>query len=120
MNYQPTTASDEKKLLSTLNVKHFSELINIIPRKFLFNKDLGIGEPMSEMDLYKELNMLSNNNHNNVISFLGGGIYDHYIPKAVDFISSRSEYYTAYTPYQAEVSQGTLQYLYEYQTMICE
>ena len=75
---------------------------------------------MSEMEIDAELTRLSKINNSNMIPFIGNGVYDHYIPKAVDFIASRSEFYTAYTPYQPEVSQGTLQYLYEFQTMICE
>ena len=69
---------------------------------------------MSEMEIDAELSKLSNINNTNMIPFVGNGVYDHYIPKVVDFIASRSEFYTAYTPYQPEVSQGTLQSLYEY------
>ena len=75
---------------------------------------------MSEMDIESELLKLSKLNNSEKICFAGGGIYDRFIPKVVDVISSRSEFSTSYTPYQAEVSQGTLQYLYEFQTMICE
>ena len=98
----------------------FSELVRIIPTHLRVKHNLGIGEPLSEMEINKELTLLSKNNRSEDICFSGRGIYDHYIPKAVDAISNRSEFYTAYTPYQAEVSQGTLQYLYEFQTMICE
>ena len=119
MNYIPTTKLEEKKLLSACGVDKFSDLISIIPLKYKLNDSLGIGSPLSELDIQRELQHLSDINTRN-ICFLGQGIYDHFIPKAVDFISGRSEFYTAYTPYQAEVSQGTLQYLYEYQSMICE
>ena len=98
----------------------FSELVDIIPTHLRAKHNLGIGEPLSEMEINKELTLLSNNNSSEDICFSGNGVYDHYIPKVVDAISSRSEFNTAYTPYQAEVSQGTLQYLYEFQTMICE
>ena len=120
MHYIPLNTIGEKELLSVCEVDNFSELISIIPSKFKVNSSLGIGPPLSEMDIERALVALSDENIDGSISFIGRGIYDHFIPKAVDFISNRSEFYTAYTPYQAEVSQGTLQYLYEYQSMICE
>ncbi|SVD48879.1 uncharacterized protein METZ01_LOCUS401733, partial [marine metagenome] len=120
MHYIPLNTIGEKELLSVCEVDNFSDLISIIPSKFKVNNSLGIGPPLSEMDIERALEALSDENIDGSISFIGRGIYDHFIPKAVDFISNRSEFYTAYTPYQAEVSQGTLQYLYEYQSMICE
>ena len=120
MHFIPTTKEEEVQLLKGAAVSNFSELIKIIPQKFRFNTDLGIGLPLSEMEIERELTRLGNSNASDNFCFSGGGVYDHFIPKAVDFISGRSEYYTSYTPYQAEVSQGTLQYLYEFQSMICE
>ena len=120
MQFIPATKEEEKQLIREIGVTDFSELVNIIPIHLREKHNLGIGEPLSEMEIDKELTLLSNNNSSEDICFSGRGIYDHYIPKAVDAISNRSEFYTAYTPYQAEVSQGTLQYLYEFQTMICE
>lgn len=120
MQFIPATKEEEKQLIREMGVTDFSELVHIIPKHLRVKHDLGIGEPLSEMEINKELMLLSNNNSSEDICFSGRGIYDHYIPKAVDALSSRSEFYTAYTPYQAEVSQGTLQYLYEFQTMICE
>ena len=120
MHYIPTTKNEEKELLSECGVDNFNELIKIIPSKYILKSNLGIGPPLSEIDINRELQQLSDLNSTDTLCFLGGGIYDHFIPSAVDFICNRSEYYTAYTPYQAEVSQGTLQSLYEYQSMICE
>jgi len=120
MHFIPTTPDEEIQLLKGSGVKTFSDLIETIPKKLRLGKDLGLGEPLSELEIEKELRELSISNKPDCYCFTGGGIYDHYIPKVVDFISGRSEFYTAYTPYQAEVSQGTLQYLYEFQTMICE
>ena len=115
MRYIPATSIEEKELLAASGSDKFSDLIEIIPSKYILDADLGIGDPLSEVDIERELQQLSEKNTTAGICFMGGGIYDHFIPKAVDFISGRSEFYTAYTPYQAEVSQGTLQYLYEYQ-----
>ena len=120
MHFNPITKTSEKYILKKLNISSFEDLISIIPKHLQIKEDLGIGTPLSELEIVNELNLLSNKNNFNDVCFLGNGAYDHYIPSAVDFISSRSEFYTAYTPYQAEVSQGTLQYLYEFQTMICE
>jgi len=120
MHFIPTTPEEEILLFKKMNISKFSELINIIPESILINNDIGIDNPLSELEVYRELNELSHYNDNKSICFLGNGIYDHFIPAAVDFLSSRSEFYTAYTPYQPEVSQGTLQYLYEFQSMICE
>jgi len=120
MHFIPTTPQEEVQLLKGAGVSSFSELIDTIPQKLRLKSNLGIDEPLSEMEIERELQQLGNSNTPDNICFAGGGVYDHFIPKVVDFISGRSEYCTSYTPYQAEVSQGTLQYLYEFQTMICE
>ena len=116
------TNSEINEILKKLSLKSIDDLFDIIPDKFKFNiNDLPIGDALSEQELDDFFSDISKNNINatNSLFFMGGGAYDHYIPKVVDTISSRSEFYTAYTPYQPEVSQGTLQYLYEFQSMIC-
>uniref|UniRef100_A0A7V3VTA2 Probable glycine dehydrogenase (decarboxylating) subunit 1 n=1 Tax=candidate division WOR-3 bacterium TaxID=2052148 RepID=A0A7V3VTA2_UNCW3 len=123
MHYLPLTPEDEKKILSRLGVGSFSELLDrIIPPEIQFKGKVGLPPGISEIEVRKILYSISgqNINTNDFISFLGAGVYDHYIPAIVDSIISRSEYYTAYTPYQAEVSQGTLQTIFEYQSVICE
>ncbi|MCX7994783.1 MAG: aminomethyl-transferring glycine dehydrogenase subunit GcvPA [candidate division WOR-3 bacterium] len=123
MHYLPLTPEDEKKILSRLKVNSFDELLDkIIPPEMQFKGRIGLPPSLSEIEVRKILHSLSvsNYNTNDYISFLGAGVYDHYIPAVIDSIISRSEFYTAYTPYQAEVSQGTLQTIFEYQSVICE
>ena len=92
MHFIPTTPEEEVQLLNGAAVSNFSELIKIIPQKFRLTGDLGIGTPFSEMEIERELIQLSNSNAADNFCFSGGGVYDHFIPKAVDFISGRSEY----------------------------
>ena len=123
MAYTPATENDIKEMLKTVEVKSIDDLFDIISTKYKFDiNSLDFHDGYSEQDMESKLVNISNMNLNstNSINFMGGGAYDHYVPKIIDTISSRSEFYTAYTPYQPEVSQGTLQYLYEFQTMICE
>jgi glycine dehydrogenase subunit 1 len=109
-------------MLDKIGVKDFDELIHAIPKKFRVKDGLKLDKAMSELEITNKIKSQTCKNLScgSVNSFLGAGVYDHFIPAAVDSIVSRPEFYTAYTPYQAEVSQGTLQYIYEYQTMICE
>jgi glycine dehydrogenase subunit 1 len=122
MPFISNTDKERKEMLAAIGVERFEDLLINIPKKFLLNKDCCLDEPYSELEITRKISELATNNistsHAN--SFLGGGIYDHFIPAAVDHIILRPEFHSAYTPYQAEVSQGTLQYIYEYQTMICE
>ncbi len=116
------TDKELSSILNKLNIKDVDELFEIVPKKFLSQlDDYDLFDVLSEQEIDILLSELSDKNSHskNSLCFLGGGSYDHYIPKVVDTLSSRSEFYTAYTPYQPEVSQGTLQYLYEFQTMIC-
>jgi len=115
MKYIQNTNKDIKKMLNEIGVDSFDSLVKSIPDEIRFKDSFNIGEALSEYELILETSKLKNNN---LLCFMGNGIYDHYVPSVVDFISSRSEFYTSYTPYQAEVSQGTLQYLYEFQSMI--
>ena len=119
--YLPNTQEDIKKMLKTCNVNSIEELFIDIPKEVAFKREMNIEGPLSELEIEKKLGELSGKNYNTKenICFLGAGAYDHYIPSAIKHITSRSEFSTTYTPYQPEVSQGTLQAIFEYQTMIC-
>ena len=122
-DYSPITNKDIKSMLNKLKKNSLDDLFNIISENFKFDlNDISLDVGKTEFQAENKMSVLSsqNLNSNNSICFMGGGAYDHYIPRIVDTLSSRSEFYTAYTPYQPEVSQGTLQYLYEFQSMICE
>ena len=119
MPYTPHTAQDVQKMLDVIGIKEESNLFDAIPNE-LRAKSFNLNDGLSEFEVFDNFAALSNQNDISKVSFLGGGYYDHIIPTAVDALSTRSEFYTAYTPYQAEASQGTLQALYEYQSMICE
>lgn len=119
MNYSPHTSEDKKKMLEAVGVKGIDELFKDIPVS-LKPKSFNIPGGKSEFEVTEYLKGLADKNKTCLTNFLGGGFYDHYIPAAVDALSLRPEFYTAYTPYQPECSQGWLQAIYEYQTIICE
>ncbi|MDI6839588.1 MAG: aminomethyl-transferring glycine dehydrogenase subunit GcvPA [bacterium] len=122
MPFIPNTDEDRKKMLHKIGVKNFDELLSPIPEHLRLKEPLNLPPSLSEFEINKLMQRISKMNltTEDCISFLGAGCYDHYIPAAVDYVISRPEFYTAYTPYQAEASQGTLQIIYEYQSMICE
>lgn len=120
--YLPMTEEDKQAMLASIGVKDSEELFSDIPSNVRLNRPMDLKKPANEVDLKKELAQLANKNANlkQYTSFLGAGVYDHFIPSVVDHVISRSEFYTAYTPYQPEISQGELQAIFEFQTMICE
>ncbi|MCF7920274.1 MAG: aminomethyl-transferring glycine dehydrogenase subunit GcvPA [Candidatus Cloacimonetes bacterium] len=122
MPFISNTDRERKLMLQACGVDSFDDLIKNIPLKFRQNATFDLGTALSELELSREVAALASENETTERknSFLGAGIYDHFVPAAVQHITSRPEFLSAYTPYQAEVSQGTLQYIYEYQTMICE
>ena len=120
--YLPMTEEDKKAMLETIGVTSVDELFSDIPEKVRFKGEYNIKAAKSETALMKELFKMASRNADSKrnVSFLGAGVYDHYMPVIVDHVISRSEFYTAYTPYQPEISQGELQAIFEFQTMICE
>ncbi len=122
MSYILNTESDRKAMLEKIGVASVSELFKTIPAAFQLPRALAVPPALSEIELQQHMEALASNNlsADNAVCFLGGGAYDHFIPSVVDAVASRSEFYTAYTPYQAEASQGSLQAFFEYQTLICE
>ena len=116
MNYIPITEQDEKEMLSLLGLKSIDELFVNVPAKL--ERELALDAPLSELEVRKKLHELSDKNKP-MKYFRGAGSYWHYVPSAVNHIILRGEFFTAYTPYQPEVSQGTLQAIYEFQTLIC-
>ncbi|MBM7569686.1 aminomethyl-transferring glycine dehydrogenase subunit GcvPA [Aquibacillus albus] len=120
--YLPMTDSDKSAMLKKIGINSTEELFSDIPEKVRLKQPLNLKAPIDEHELTKELTNLAQKNISvkSHTSFLGAGVYDHYIPSIVDHIISRSEFYTAYTPYQPEISQGELQAIFEFQTMICE
>ncbi|OGS21037.1 MAG: glycine dehydrogenase (aminomethyl-transferring) [Elusimicrobia bacterium RIFOXYA2_FULL_39_19] len=118
MTYISNTKKQQQEMLEAIGVKTIDDLFKVIPADFK-PKSFNIPAGKSEIQVRQHLKSLASKNATDLICFLGGGFYDHYVPSAVDAIISRSEFYTAYTPYQPEVSQGVLQAIYEYQTAIC-
>jgi len=118
MPYIPHTDEERKKMLDLIGLDSVDGLFEYIP-KSLAPKSFKLPKGKSEFDVRRLLQGLASKNAADLVCFVGGGFYDHYVPAALDAIVSRSEFYTAYTPYQPEISQGTLQAIYEYQTAIC-
>ena len=117
-SYIPNTREEQKEMLRVIGCGSIGELFPDVPDELKLKKDLELPQPLSEQELYTHMKDIANQNAHGVC-FMGGGIYDHFIPAAVGQIIGRQEFYTAYTPYQAEISQGTLQAIFEYQSMIC-
>jgi glycine dehydrogenase subunit 1 len=118
MSYIAATKAQQREMLKTCGVSSIAELFTDIPRS-LAPKSFSLPSGKSELEVYSMLSGLASQNYSHLINFMGGGFYEHFIPAAVDALAGRSEFYTAYTPYQPELSQGTLQAIYEYQTDIC-
>ena len=118
MGWIPTTESDRAAMLEVIGAASIDELFETIPEALRL-RAWDVPPEESEMAVRRGLEALAARNSPACVTFLGGGFYDHFIPAAVDALSSRGEFYTAYTPYQPECAQGTLQAIYEYQSAIC-
>ena len=118
-NFKANSEETTKEMLSSVGVKDYDDLYSVVPEKARMT-EFNLPEPMSEMEVQKEISAVSKKNKTDYVSFLGGGAYKRFIPSAVSQIASRFEFNTAYTPYQPEISQGTLQVIYEFQSYICD
>lgn len=118
MSFIPHTPAERDEMLQAIGVESIDELFAEIPPTLRI-KGLAMPDGVSEQEVVRHMAGLARRNQVDLVSFLGGGFYDHAIPAAVDALSSRGEFLTAYTPYQPEVAQGTLQAIFEYQSMIC-
>ncbi|MGI6065386.1 MAG: aminomethyl-transferring glycine dehydrogenase subunit GcvPA [Bacillota bacterium] len=120
--YISNTRTQQETMLQEMGLQSMEDLFADIPKEVRLKGNLNLPDPLSEPELVSYMRRLAekNDNVNEFSCFLGAGAYDHFIPSAIDHLISRQEFYTAYTPYQPEISQGTLQSIFEYQTMICE
>jgi len=119
MPYTPHTQNEIKQMLDVIGLEEESQLFDQVPSNLRVSS-LDIEDGVDEFTTFEKFKALSSKNVTDKVMFLGGGYYDHIVPSAVDALAERSEFYTAYTPYQAEASQGTLQVLYEYQSLVCK
>jgi glycine dehydrogenase subunit 1 len=120
--YIPHTPEDQRQMLQAIGLRTLEDLFSDIPKTILDHfEPVGLN-PLSELEIKQHFNQLASKNVDSTqfISFLGGGIYDHHVPSVVNHLITRSEFFTSYTPYQAEASQGTLTWMFEFQTLICE
>jgi glycine dehydrogenase subunit 1 len=122
VSYVLNTPDDQKTMLAKIGVASIEDLFAHVPPTLRLNRPLNIPPALGEMELEQHISLLASRNQaaSDAVCFLGGGAYDHFIPSVVDAVAGRGEFYTAYTPYQAEASQGTLQAIFEYQTLMCE
>ena len=117
MPYTPHTPVDVKQMLDVIGLENENDLFSSVPESLQVSH-LNLDDGLDEFSTFEKFKKLAAKNVTDKVIFMGGGYYDHIVPSAVDALSGRSEFYTAYTPYQAEASQGTLQALYEYQSLI--
>ncbi len=117
-SYFPHTDADIQQMLERIGVKSLDDLYCDVPADYLYKKEYDLPDAMSEQEVRDFFSQLAAQN-SRLTCFVGAGAYDHYTPSVIPYITSRSEFLTAYTPYQCEISQGTLRYIFEYQTMIC-
>ena len=122
MPYLPNTTDDQRTMLEAIGAASLDELFAMVPADLRLDRPLDLPPAMGELELSRYMGELASRNTSatEATCFLGGGSYDHFIPAVVDFVSSRSEFYTSYTPYQAEAAQGNLQAMFEYQTLITQ
>jgi glycine dehydrogenase subunit 1 len=120
MRYLPKSAADREAMLKAIGVRSIDDLFSPIPAEYRLKRDLKVPRQMAESEIVDWFRQRSRENGDEYTSFLGAGAYFHYRPVIIDSLISRGEFLTAYTPYQAEVSQGTLQSIFEFQTMISE
>ena len=119
-SYIPSTREERLEMLRTVGVSDYRELYRDVPAEMYLDRPLNIPEGMSELEVSRAVSAMAEKNHVFPTVLRGAGAYDHYIPSIVKYIPAKEEFLTAYTPYQAEMSQGILQSIFEYQTMICE
>jgi glycine dehydrogenase subunit 1 len=122
LSYVLNTPDDQRAMLERIGVGSVADLFQNIPPELRLKRPLDVPPALSEIDLSRHVQQLADRNQSadDAVCFLGGGSYDHFIPAVVDAVAGRSEFYTAYTPYQAEASQGSLQAFFEFQTLICQ
>ncbi|MCA9082006.1 MAG: aminomethyl-transferring glycine dehydrogenase subunit GcvPA, partial [Planctomycetaceae bacterium] len=120
MAYLFATDEQRQQMLNTIGVPSLQTLLDQVPRELQLDRPLDLPPAQSEMQLEQDLRRLAARNASHRVCFMGGGAYDHFIPSVVDEITGRGEFYTAYTPYQPEASQGSLQAFFEFQTLICQ
>jgi glycine dehydrogenase subunit 1 len=118
-HYLSNSEHDREEMLEVIGVSSFEELLSVIPEEARLEGDLNLPQSLSELEVRGLIEGIADENECSLINFMGAGAYDHFIPAAVHHVMGRPEFYTAYTPYQAEVSQGTLQTMYEFQSLIC-
>src|SRR5262249_41919392 len=122
VSYVLNTPDDRESMLRRIGVGSVGELFANVPAEFRLNRPLAVPPALAEADLTRHVQQLAARNRpaGDAVCFLGGGAYDHFIPAVVDTVAGRGEFYTAYTPYQAEASQGSLQAFFEFQTLVCQ
>ncbi len=120
MRYIPNSAEDQQRMLADMGLQSVEDLLVGIPRDLRFRGDLNLPPALSETELLEKFREYEGKNSRGLLSFLGAGVNSHYIPTVIETLTSRAEFLTSYTPYQAEISQGTLQAIFEFQTFITQ
>src|SRR5881398_3735743 len=120
MRYLPKSPADREEMLAEIGVASIDELFSTIPAEYRLTRDLDVPRQHGEQEVIEHFKAFAEKNATGYASFLGAGVYRHYRPVLIDTVVSRGEFLTSYTPYQPEISQGTLQAMFEFQTMICE